>query len=375
MMRPSGSLISYFSNRAKNDGGLNLAQGIPGFPPPPELLKILEEISTNRNYHQYPPGTGNFRLLEQIQRHIPLTTPLSPERLLIVQGATEGIFLSFLYLSSLINRSFSVLSFDPAYESYPKLAEILHHPFLYMDLNSALQVDMSALEDTVREKNVGLICLSSPGNPLGKAWSRAEMSELLTLADKYDFYIIYDAVYKEIYFNTPPFNPLELNNPRLFYVDSFSKMLSITGWRIGWLAAAPFHMEKIRAMHDFTGLCAPAPLQEAIARYLEKYDQGASYVPVIRKKTQQAFSVMSRELKKLGFHTPPIDGGYFIWAQLPPAYPDGLAFAMQLYEKVKLAVVPGENFSMTKKEFIRINIATETDMISQAVQRLKSFFS
>lgn len=57
MKRPDGSLISYFINRVKKEGGINPAQGTPGFPPPPELLTILKELSTDNTRHQYAPGT------------------------------------------------------------------------------------------------------------------------------------------------------------------------------------------------------------------------------------------------------------------------------------------------------------------------------
>ena len=66
---PKGSLISFFSNKVKTYGGINLAQGIPGFSPPTELLHILSDISTDTGIHQYAPGIGNYKLLDKLVDH------------------------------------------------------------------------------------------------------------------------------------------------------------------------------------------------------------------------------------------------------------------------------------------------------------------
>jgi aspartate/methionine/tyrosine aminotransferase len=375
MTRPEGSLISYFSNRVKKEGGLNLAQGTPGFPPPIELLKILEENALNPGLHQYPPGIGNFKLLDQIKQRFSPYYPIDTHHLLMVQGATEGIFLSLLYLSKQLNPPFSALSFDPVYESYPILSKILDIPFIYQDLEDDLQIDFQRLEQTIHQQNVGVVFVASPGNPLGKVWSHDELEQLINLSKQYGFYIIFDAVYKDIYFGEEPFNPLTFGYDKLFYVDSFSKTLSITGWRIGYVIAAPEHMKQIRAMHDYTGLCAPSILQTTIADYLETSQYGENYIAILKQKCRKSFEYMKNILHPLGFHVSPISGGYFIWARLPQKFNDAFSFAVKLFEDVGVGVVPGENFSHNKHNYIRINIAHEINVIVDAAERLKQFFN
>jgi aspartate/methionine/tyrosine aminotransferase len=378
--RPEGSLISYFSSRVKKEGGINLAQGTPGFSPPQELLKTLKTEAENKNLHQYPPGMGNFELLELIRQHLAPIAPLELNNLLIVQGATEGIFLSFFYLVTILARPFSVLSFDPVYESYPRLAGMFGVPFEYVDFEKGTArdvVNFTNLEKIIKEKNVKVVFIASPGNPLGKTWNRDEMSHLVKLSKKYGFYIIFDAVYRGIYFNEPLFNPLSFNYEKLFFVDSFSKMLSITGWRVGYLVTEKAHMEKIRGMHDYTGLCAPSILQTAIARYLAAHDYGKDYIETVRIKCKQSFDYMKKELTALGFAVEESDGGYFLWARMPETskYADAFEFALSLYEKTRVGVVPGENFSPFKKDYIRMNVGTELTVIEEAVSRIKIFFN
>jgi len=376
--RPDGSLISYFSTLVKRDGGINLAQGTPGFPPPQELLQFLKTRAGDNTLHQYPPGTGNFQLLELVRQHYSPLTPLDTDNLLVVQGATEALSLSFLYLTTLLPRPFSALSFDPVYESYPQLPALFGIPFEYFDLKENLAVDFVRLERIIKEKNVKIIFIASPGNPLGKAWTKEELSQILALSDKYGFYILFDAVYKDIYFEKPLFNPLSFNAEKLFYIDSFSKMLSITGWRIGYLITEKGHMKRIQAMHDYVGLCASSILQVAIADYLKDYEFGATYSLSVRSKCRQSFAYMKQELNSLGFKVAPSQGGYFLWARLPEGskkrWADAFEFAVELYRETGIGVVPGENFSLTKPGYLRMNIGTELTIIKDAAARFKKFF-
>ena len=378
MEKPNGSLISYFSRLVTRQGGINLAQGKPGFAPPSQLLDILEEKNRHPFFHQYAPGIGNFRLLKLLSAAYSAYTPISEDNLLITQGATEAIFLTFFYLNKTLPRPYSVLSIDPDYESYPRLANILDVPIEYIDFKKNLTVDFEEIEAIVKEKKVKILFIASPGNPLGKIWTEHEMARIFSLAETYDFYIIFDGVYKDIYFESPPFTPMrELPSNRLFYIDSFSKMLSITGWRIGYLITSADHMKKIRDIHDYTGLSAPSLLQEAIAEYLEANEFGAAYTGWVRNAARETYRFMKQSLEQLDFTVPDIGGGYFIWTKIPAdcPYQDGFQFASQLLEAANLAVVPGENFSKTKGNYIRLNIACDLQVIREAAEKLGRFMA
>jgi aminotransferase len=132
-------------------------------------------------------------------------------------------------------------------------------------------------------------------------------------------------------------------------------------------------MKKIRSLHDYTGLCAPSVLQTAIARYLSLHDYGRKYIQTVKIRCEKSFRYMKEQMEYSGFRVAPIDGGYFLWARLPEGWTDAFEFSTALYDKVRVAVVPGENFSPTKKEYIRVNIAAEMDVIKEAAARIKEF--
>jgi methionine aminotransferase len=372
MEKPQGSLISYFSSQVRKQGGINLAQGKPGFSPPAELVERLVAASRLSHLHQYAPGIGNQQLMEYLVSGSGGVLSLGVENLLVVQGATEGLFLAFFYLQKQLNRPFSVLSFDPVYESYPKLAAYFDLPFQYFKLDEDNSVDFFSLKKICSQKLVKIIFLASPGNPLGKVWDENEIGELIEFCEHMGIYIIFDAVYKDIYFNEPPYNPLVLDSPNLFYVGSFSKMLSITGWRVGYIFCQRKPMIRLRAIHDYIGLCAPSLEQQAIADFLISQKGGLDYIQRIRSTCQTNYTFMKVELQSTGFDVSDIEGGYFVWARVPDHYPGGYELAWELLKGANVGVVPGENFSLTQTDFIRLNIATDFKILEQAIKKIKN---
>ncbi len=370
--KPEGSYISYFSNLVKEKGGINLAQGIPGFQPPAELLQELKDLA-EQSVHQYPPGIGNFDLLNQLHWHYSQQFQVERDNFLVLQGATEALTLTYIYLAKKLKGKFAALSFDPAYESYSQLPRIFGQPFVSYPLNELNSFDETELAKAIAESNVKVVFISSPGNPYGKTWSRDEVETLVEMSHKQNFYLIFDAVYKDLYFNTPPFIPLSNNSPNVFYANSFSKMLCITGWRVGYLYAHEEHIKELRAIHDYTGLCAPSILQQALANYLSRNDFGRVFVSSFREKVKQNFQTLSESLANLGFHIPPINGGCFIWARLPSDYSDGFDFAQSLYQKKGVATIPGEHFSKNFTNWLRFNISRPEEEIVKATELIEQF--
>ncbi len=370
--KPEGSFISFMSNMVKEKGGINLAQGIPGFAPPKALLDELK-VLTHEPIHQYAPGNGNRDLVNQLLEKYRSEQTLNQDEILITQGGTEALSLLFIYLKSIISQPFSALAFQPVYESYRNLPKIFNTPFIEYTLPTSGGVDFENLEAQIISEHIRIIFLATPGNPLGRVWSKSEMQTLLHLCERHNVFLILDAVYRELYFDSPPYLTESYTHPQLFYTNSFSKLFSITGWRIGYLICHKDHMAKIRAIHDYTGLCAPSIQQQALANYLGKHQRGEHYVSWLRQQLTSSFMRLKEALETYNFQIPDVKGGYFIWAKLPEGYTDGFGFAMELYEKERIAVIPGEHFSPETQNYIRLNIAHPLPEIDKAIRHLKRF--
>lgn len=372
MEKPKGSLISYMSGLVKTNGGINCAQGIPGFNPPEELLEALID-SSKTNVHQYAHGNGLIELRELICSGFIKRKDFDHNSVMITNGATEAISLIYLYLRRKFLSGFTVLSFDPVYESYSNLPKIYGDTFLSFGSLQNGSFDFEELEKTIKEQSVNLIILCSPGNPLGKIWKKNDIFKLHRICSDYKVFLIFDFVYSDIYFYDAPYLPFELIDERTFFVSAFSKMLSITGWRIGYIASIKEHMDLLTQIHDYTGLSAPSILQTAIARYLRDNNFGEKYLNNLRDSVKESFNIMIASTNKAGFITPYIDGGYFVWTKIPDKFDNGFDFALELYEKKKVGTVPGIHFSSSGEKFIRISIARNSNEISEAAERIKDF--
>lgn len=368
-----GSLISYFSTLVKTYGGINLAQGIPGFNPPKRLLEILAEIK-NDNVHQYAPGRGNIKLLNQIRGLYHGKYSKSDTDFIVLNGATEAISLLYTYLYNQFKTNLNVLTFTPAYESYINLPAIFGNKLFFQNFDSKENINLQDLEENIQKHNIKLVFLASPGNPWGKVIAKEHLKKICKICSANKCYIIIDAVYSELYFGEiSPVYPLKNIDEFVFYVNSFSKLFSITGWRVGYFLAHKNHLRKISGIHDYIGLSTPAPLQEAIALFLKDTVETNNYVKDVRNKVTENFLRQKEKLEKYGFLIPGHDGGYFIWAKLPDSSENSLQFGIDLYNKTQTAIIPGIHFGEQWDDYIRINIALPRNILDEGINNIINF--
>lgn len=367
-----GSWIGFMSNKVKTMGGINLAQGLPGFSPPQVLLSLLAEEATGSN-HQYAPGRGVPALLNQVVRYLRLPPAAASTNVLITCGATEAITLIYQHLARKKGNSFTVAAFGPAYESYSSLPALLGHRFIELAWEPDGQMDFDRLKTILVHQHVDLLIAGSPGNPWGRVLSANEMGQLCKLASTSDVRIIFDMVYSELWFDKPVSFPWPLIQKNIYVVGSFSKLFSVTGWRVGWLAADADEMTGISRLHDFTSLSAPHPLQVALSRFMDDEQEMGRYINQLRSSIKESVALLEQELSRLGFEVMPAGGGYFVWAELPEWFPDSGSFALDLYEFEGVATVPGIHFGASFHRFVRFNGARPAAEIAEAVTRITRF--
>ena len=372
-MKFKGSLISYFSSKAQKEGAINLAQGRPKYSPPEKLIEILKCLIKDKNLHQYAPGKGDFLLIkETLKIYKKYYDDLSEENILIVQGATEGLTLSFHFLKKKFKENFSVLSFEPFYESWPKLSKIFNIPLYSVEINPFdLKWDLNKVEKIIFEKNVKGIILASPGNPLGKIWKKEEIDFLIDLVKNNKGYLIFDGVYENLYFNEKPYIPLMNGLKNLIFVSSYSKTLSCTGWRIGYCLSGKKEIDLISSIHDYTDLSAPYLFQRAIAEYLKKEDL-EKFLNFLRSKLKKSYNYLKKGFEKSNIKVSKAEGGMFGWVEIKD---DCLEFANNLFDKKKVAVVPGINFSKKAKNFIRVNLSLPFDLFKRGINKIEEFLN
>jgi aminotransferase len=266
----SESMIREMSRVAARHGAINLAQGFPDWDPPPALVQAGKEaMDSSRHQYSITWGAAELRaaLAAKLERFMGLATDAERE-LVVTCGATEAMMVAMM---TVCDPGDKVGLFSPFYENYRADAILtgaqpvlvpLQPPHYHFDAGELRRGFASGLKAFV---------LCNPSNPCGRVFTRAELTQIAELAEEFDVWVLTDEVYEHIVF--PPhrhtyFATLPGMATRTLMCSSLSKTFSITGWRLGYLRAAPDVIAQARKVHDFLTVGAAAPLQHAVVTAL-----------------------------------------------------------------------------------------------------------
>jgi len=359
LARFSESVIRGMTRLANQHGAINLAQGYPDFDPPEELLAALER-ATRGPHHQYAVTWGAPRFRQALARKISRFTGLAvdPDQHLVVTcGSTEAMMVAMM---TACNPGDKVIVFSPFYENY---AVPLHPPDFHFDSDELARA-------FAQKPKAIIVC--NPSNPTGKVFTRAELLEILKLAEQHDAFVITDEPYEHIVY-APHEHVYCAALPgafeRTITCNSLSKTYSITGWRLGYVHAAPAIIAQARKVHDFLTVGAAAPLQEAAVAGLELPD---SYYAGLRKLYSQKRDVFLGYLHRTGLPFTEPQGAYYVLHDI-----SSLGFARDtkaaewFVREVGVAGVPGSSFFREpENRFIRFHFAKKEETLHAAGERL-----
>jgi aminotransferase len=338
------SVIREMTRLALRHGAVNLAQGFPDFGAP-EPLKQAARQAIADDFNQYSITWGAKPLRDAIAAKYRRTYGLEvdPEtEITVCCGATEGMIAS---LMAVIEPGDEVVVFEPFYENYgpdtqlcgavPRLVS-LHPPDWTFDPDELRRAF------TPRTK---AIILNSPNNPTGKVFTREELGIIAELCREFDALAITDEIYEHILYDGAehvPIMTLPGMRSRSVLVNSMSKTYSVTGWRVGWVLAAPALSDGIRKVHDFLTVGAAAPLQQAGALALSF---GEEYYRRLAAEYCARRDLILRMLEQAGFRCYAPRGAYYVMTDASGfGFASDLTFVRHLIENVGVAAVPGSSF-------------------------------
>src|SRR5438477_8486925 len=259
------SVIREMTRLAFRHNAINLAQGFPDFPAPAALKQAAHDaIDADINQYAITWGAKPFRdaIAAKYQRTYGME--FDPEReITVCCGATEGMVASLL---AILDPGDEVVLFEPFYENYGPDTQLCGATSRYVSLRAP---DWSFDRDELRRAftpRTKAIILNSPNNPTGKVFTLEELEFIAGLCQEFDALAITDEIYEHILYDGAvhiPISTLPGMRERSVLVNSMSKTYSVTGWRVGWVLAAPDLTNSIRKVHDFLTVGAAAPLQQA----------------------------------------------------------------------------------------------------------------
>ncbi len=366
------SVIRRMTRISDQYGAVNLSQGFPDFEPPEEILNRLREVCSE-DFHQYSItwGAKNFReaLAEKQSRLLGFS--VDPEKEVVVTcGSTEAMMAAVM---TAVNPGDKVIVFSPFYENYGADAILSGAEPIYVPLYPPeFNFNPDELEQAFKQRPKALI-LCNPSNPCGKVFTREELQIIADMTKKYDALVITDEVYEHIVYEPYRhiyFASLPDMRERTIMCSSLSKTYSITGWRLGYVIAPEWIIERIRQVHDFLTVGAAAPLQEAAVVGLRFGDE---YYKALQEKYTAKRDLFLRGLDDLGIvHTVP-QGAYYVLVDISQyGYESDYEFCRMLAEKVGVGAVPGSSFFREPvNHLIRLHFAKKEETLNEALNRLE----
>ena len=342
------SVIREMTRIVSQVGGVNLAQGMPNFPPPRELIEAAH-VALEGDFHQYAITWGAPRLRRAIADKYAkfYGMDVDPERnVTVCCGSTETMLSTLL---AVLNPGDEVIVFEPFYENYGPGCIISGAEPVFVPLEPPdFTFDADRLRKAVSPRTRAIV-FNSPNNPTGKVFGRAELETIAALCLEHDLLAITDEIYEHIVYDGlghTPIATLPGMAERTVTISAIAKSYSVTGWRIGYAIAPAELSTGIRRAHDFVTVGAPHPLQEAAVVALGLPD---GYYARLRAEYQARRDLLYGYIEKAGFVAWKPRGAYYILTDVAHfmkqyGVQDPTAFAMWLIKQVGVATVPGTSF-------------------------------
>ena len=357
---------------------VNLAQGFPDFPAPPEVKEAARAaIASDVNQYAITWGAPALRraIAADCARHHGWS--VDPEREITVTcGATEGMVAA---LMAVLDPDDELIVFEPFYENYGADAVLSGARPVHVRLDAptagspGFALDPEKVRAAITPRTRGIV-VNSPNNPTGLVLERADLEALRDLCVEFDLVAFTDEIYEHIVYDGARHIPLATIDgmaERTCTVNALSKTFSVTGWRVGWVIAPPELTGAVRKVHDFLTVGAAAPLQEAGAVALGLPDE---YFAGLGDFYQERRDRMAGILRDAGLEPVVPRGAYYMLADCSRFGMDDTAFAKRLVAELGVACVPGSSFfradAPERSHYVRFAFCKTMDTLDAAAERL-----
>jgi len=374
-LRPYGtSIFTEMTVLANTHGAVNLSQGFPDTDGPEEIRRRAAEAIL-RGPNQYALSFGIPTLREAVARKVKRFYGITVDpdtEVTVTAGATEGLCAT---LMGILEPGDEVILIEPAYDTYAPISALAGARIRYLSLEGdAFDLPKEKLAQTFTSRTKAII-INNPQNPCCKVFTREELSFIGDLCQKYQAYAIGDEVYEHLVYDGREHVTLlsipSLRN-RAFVVSSTAKTFSMTGWKIGYVIAAPHLSRAVRMSHQFIVFCGQSALQEAMAFAMDFPD--AYYTQLLADYTRRR-DLLTSALTELGFRGFQPEGTYYVVADITSlGFDDDLAFCRMLPEQAGVAAIPCSVFWKDRhcgRHLIRFCFAKKDETLYEGMERLR----
>ena len=346
-------------------GCVKLTLGEPEFDTPAPICAAVSD-SLARGLTHYPPNNGRPELLEALSAYMGRQgLSYGPDELIVTCGATEALAAS---LMALIDPGDEVIVPTPAFGLYESIVRAAHGVVVPLDTSAnGFQISDELLEGVVGERTKAIV-ITSPNNPTGCVYDACTLDAVARAQERYSLFVICDDVYNRLVYSEG-YERYAVRHPeareRTIVVDSFSKPWAMTGWRLGWLAAAPALKAQVEKMHQYLVSSVPAFLQDAAVVAL-----GCDVEPM-RETYERRRDYVCERLGGMGLSLEHPAGAFYAFPSIGGLGLGSEEFCRRAINEAGVALVPGTCFG--SEGFVRLSYCVSDEDLKVGLDRLESF--
>jgi aspartate/methionine/tyrosine aminotransferase len=366
------TVFEVMSRLARETGAVNLGQGFPDDPGPEDVRRKAAEAVVE-GWNQYPPMMGLPELRGAIAVHYRHWQGLDLDadtEVMVTSGATEALAGS---LFALIEPGDEVVLFEPMYDAYLPLVRRAGGVPRFVTLQPpAFRLTEEALARAFSPKTK-VVLFNNPLNPTATTFGAEDLALLSDFCRRFDAIAVCDEVWEHVVFDGRRHQPV-LGLPgmrdRTVKVGSAGKIFNLTGWKVGFVCAAPQIMKVLGKAHQFLTFTTPPNLQSAVAYGLAKDD---GYFEGLRRDLSRSRDRFTAGLETLGFQVIPSQGTYFLNIDISPlGEVDDVAFCRRLVTEHGVAAIPVSAFYAegAVRNVVRFCFAKRDATLDAALERL-----
>lgn len=366
------TVFEVMSSLARETGAINLGQGFPDDPGPEDVRRAAADAVLN-GYNQYPSMMGLPELRSGIATHYKHWQGVDLDantEVMVTSGATEALAGAIL---GIVEPGDEVVLFEPMYDAYLPLVRLAGGIPKFVTLQPPhFRLTEEALAKAFSPKTKAVV-FNNPLNPTATVFSNEDLALLAEFCRKFDAIAISDEVWEHVVFDGIKHQPvlgLEGMRDRSVKIGSAGKIFSLTGWKVGFVCAAPHIMKVLAKSHQFLTFTTPPNLQTAVAYGLAKDD---SYFEGMRKSFARSRDRFTEGLRTLGFDVIPSQGTYFLNIDITPLGEiDDVAFCRRLVMEHGVAAIPVSAFYAegAVKNVVRFCFAKRDATLDAGLERL-----
>jgi N-succinyldiaminopimelate aminotransferase len=366
------TVFEVMSSLARETGAINLGQGFPDDPGPEDVRRAAADAVLN-GYNQYPSMMGIPELRSAIATHYKHWQGVDLDattEVMVTSGATEALAGAIL---GIVEPGDEVVLFEPMYDAYLPLVRLAGGVPKFVTLQPPhFRLTEEALANAFSPRTKAVV-FNNPLNPTATVFSNEDLNLLAAFCRKFDAIAISDEVWEHVVFDGRKHQPvlgLEGMRERSVKIGSAGKIFSLTGWKVGFVCAAPHIMKVLAKSHQFLAFTTAPNLQHAVAYGLAKDD---AYFEGMRKNFARSRDRFTDGLRTLGFDVIPSQGTYFLNIDIAPlGESDDVAFCRRLVTEHGVAAIPVSAFYAegAVKSVVRFCFAKKDSTLDAGLERL-----